>query len=80
MNLKLWLVGMLSNNRTDTETRTAANLGAEDGRELTRAYVSGFRQGVTEVLMDEMVNFHSVIETEAVSVETKPQKRLTKHH
>ncbi len=79
MNLKLWFLGILSNNRTDKETDAATSIGEADGRALTLAYVHGFRQGMTEVLKDEMNGFHSVIEVEAVPRVTKAtSKRLPK--
>ena len=79
MNLKEWLVGMLQNNRTPTETEQAANIGEEDGRELTRAYVGGFRRGMAEVLTEEMTGFHNVIEVQPIAIESKPTtKRLPK--
>lgn len=76
MNLKVWFAGLFGGNVEQADVGEVAKQGEQDGEQLARAYVGGFRRGIQNVLNEQLEDFHKplVIETEAVEL-SAPAKR-----
>lgn len=58
MNLKVWFAGLFGGNVEQADVAQVTKQGEEDGEQLARAYVGGFRRGIQNVLNEQLEDFH----------------------